>query len=359
MIFWRIIITHSKASLYGEVFYFFKTSMKQFLYIKRIFFLCIVAIIWLLTIPKTHALSCASYLSFEDLYEQESYAFIGQVRNISFVPDSTNQTYCNEVGSPDLAIGTYTYTFTVEDSLKGTFEDTTTLKRMVNGINCTRWWACNTLETGKTYAVVSYDGKNLWDGLCSACPYALASEVHLSKPVYNPALDQDCISYYDGCNTCNKAENGTAICTLRACLQQEEPYCITFKDNPSPLGHPDIPFTCIRWYDGCNDCIIEEGEITGCTKRACIHQDVPKCLEHNFIYLEKIHLDLITSAVNKRKETATPVSTENVYNTIQNKRDEINNILMRTTFIIWSPQLIAYQRTLEILIAIEHTLHNA
>lgn len=36
------------------------------------------------------------------------------------------------------------------------------------------------------------------------------------------------------------------------------------KSDPFP-----IPANCSLWFDGCNRCIVENGEIKGCTKMAC------------------------------------------------------------------------------------------
>ena len=40
-----------------------------------------------------------------------------------------------------------------------------------------------------------------------------------------------------------------------------------------------VPANCKTWYDGCNSCFVENGEIQGCTEMACFQLDTPKCIE--------------------------------------------------------------------------------
>ena len=37
-------------------------------------------------------------------------------------------------------------------------------------------------------------------------------------------------------------------------------------------GNAAIPEGCVSWFDGCNTCSVKEGEIGGCTKKACKSQ---------------------------------------------------------------------------------------
>ncbi len=42
----------------------------------------------------------------------------------------------------------------------------------------------------------------------------------------------------------------------------------------------EIPKNCISWYDGCNTCSVKDGKIGMCTQRACFRQWTPKCLKY-------------------------------------------------------------------------------
>jgi len=46
-------------------------------------------------------------------------------------------------------------------------------------------------------------------------------------------------------------------------------------------SNSDIPKSCIKWYDGCNDCSVVNGKIGSCTEKACLVQNEPKCLEYS------------------------------------------------------------------------------
>ena len=53
------------------------------------------------------------------------------------------------------------------------------------------------------------------------------------------------------------------------------------------LKHPeintvnDIPTDCVSWYDGCNSCIVRDGMISGCTRMMCFREDNPRCLSYS------------------------------------------------------------------------------
>jgi hypothetical protein len=51
----------------------------------------------------------------------------------------------------------------------------------------------------------------------------------------------NCISWFDGCNTCSGIAGGPAACTLRACIGNEAPgYCISYRTEDTP--RPVLPF---------------------------------------------------------------------------------------------------------------------
>jgi len=40
---------------------------------------------------------------------------------------------------------------------------------------------------------------------------------------------------------------------------------------------PQIPYNCVTWYDGCNTCSVNLGELQGCTMMMCFTQNEPYC----------------------------------------------------------------------------------
>jgi hypothetical protein len=46
---------------------------------------------------------------------------------------------------------------------------------------------------------------------------------------------------------------------------------------PEP-ARPTIPAGCVSWHDGCNTCMVQDGQISGCTMMMCFQQTTPHCL---------------------------------------------------------------------------------
>ena len=44
------------------------------------------------------------------------------------------------------------------------------------------------------------------------------------------------------------------------------------------LQEAKIPLNCSYWFDGCNECYVEAGEIVDCSRRECEVYEKPKCL---------------------------------------------------------------------------------
>ena len=52
---------------------------------------------------------------------------------------------------------------------------------------------------------------------------------------------------------------------------------------PQNINHEQVPNNCISWYDGCNTCTVSNGNIGGCTRMMCFREDTPRCLEYNTV----------------------------------------------------------------------------
>jgi hypothetical protein len=50
-----------------------------------------------------------------------------------------------------------------------------------------------------------------------------------------------------------------------------------------PLSHSgnSIPLNCKVWYDGCNTCQVNNGNIGACTRMMCFREDTPYCMDSN------------------------------------------------------------------------------
>jgi len=64
-------------------------------------------------------------------------------------------------------------------------------------------------------------------------------------------------------------------------LNENQPWVenkIVFRlNNTNTLNIDIIPNDCILWYDGCNTCIANNGILSGCTKIMCFTEDPPEC----------------------------------------------------------------------------------
>jgi hypothetical protein len=45
-----------------------------------------------------------------------------------------------------------------------------------------------------------------------------------------------------------------------------------------PTNNPSIPLSCNTWYDGCNTCQVNNGQLRGCTRMMCFREDTPRCM---------------------------------------------------------------------------------
>jgi len=84
-------------------------------------------------------------------------------------------------------------------------------------------------------------------------------------------IPKSCTSWYDGCNTCFVTDGEIGGCTKKACEVLETPYCREYKQ--------DVPKDCVSWFDGCNNCGAKDGNLTMCTLMYCETPSEPYCRE--------------------------------------------------------------------------------
>jgi len=53
--------------------------------------------------------------------------------------------------------------------------------------------------------------------------------------------------------------------------------------NKKHYKNTQIPTTCTLWNDGCNNCGVNNGKLTFCTKRMCFRKQKPHCLKYSGI----------------------------------------------------------------------------
>ncbi len=97
--------------------------------------------------------------------------------------------------------------------------------------NCLLNNMCKIPQPGPTTysneCVAKSDGsKILYKGECESKKDKLGED-NLKKEI-----PDNCITWFDGCNTCGRADNGIMMmCTMMACMEYSKPYCIKFADD--------------------------------------------------------------------------------------------------------------------------------
>ncbi len=86
----------------------------------------------------------------------------------------------------------------------------------------------------------------------------------------------DCVSYFDGCNTCTVQDGRPHACTLMYCETPTEPKCL---EKRSDIKEIDLT-NCLSYFDGCNNCGVENGQLTFCTLMYCEKPTEPKCTQY-------------------------------------------------------------------------------
>ena len=79
----------------------------------------------------------------------------------------------------------------------------------------------------------------------------------------------NCTWWFDGCNSCIVKDGQINGCTRMACSIYEEPSCIQ---------KTKVPTDCQMWFDGCNNCkVLEKGDQLACTRKHCKIKEEPFC----------------------------------------------------------------------------------
>jgi len=88
------------------------------------------------------------------------------------------------------------------------------------------------------------------------------------------AIDPNCTSYFDGCNTCMVSGGVIGGCTKMFCETSAEPQCLEYAYTGIDLTN------CTSYFDGCNNCTVENGKPSACTMMYCETPAEPKCNQY-------------------------------------------------------------------------------
>ncbi len=104
---------------------------------------------------------------------------------------------------------------------------------------------------------------------------AAAAVVLLVVPptVAQTPIPDDCVRWFDGCNTCARNPSGPVVCTQRKCAETKPAVCL------QRLGERRaMPADCAVWYDGCNTCTRSANGHLRCTRRYCSTRGPSRCV---------------------------------------------------------------------------------
>lgn len=105
-------------------------------------------------------------------------------------------------------------------------------------------------------------------GICEPpCPY--------SRDNWGNCIDYNCNQWFDGCNRCVVSNGDIIQCTNTICYGiTESSHCL---DEEVTNKDPMVPHNCIMWFDGCNTCSMSDGIPRICTLMMCFTNEEPYC----------------------------------------------------------------------------------
>jgi hypothetical protein len=104
--------------------------------------------------------------------------------------------------------------------------------------------------------------------------FAIAHPGHEGHENYSETNETDdeiaCTQDVKECEDGSYVSRVAPTCEFEACPNYEE--------------EDEIPEDCIKWFDGCNTCEVDDGEIMACTEKECIVKEDPKCEKYKEEY---------------------------------------------------------------------------
>jgi len=112
-------------------------------------------------------------------------------------------------------------------------------------------WGKSVLEYGNDFkCLIDEQGFCFLHGSCKPANCDPTVEPQNNDTVIQEFIQNGCVSYFDGCNTCSVDESGRSMCTLMACTTMREPKCNKYKEIILPISSQESDR---GWYYGAKD----------------------------------------------------------------------------------------------------------
>jgi len=93
------------------------------------------------------------------------------------------------------------------------------------------------------------------------------------RDTWGNCVDENCLEWNDGCNTCSVVNGALTDCTEEVCYANPG----NSRCHSSSNDITTIPPSCASWFDGCNTCMVQNGQPSACTMMMCFRMAEPHC----------------------------------------------------------------------------------
>ena len=110
-------------------------------------------------------------------------------------------------------------------------------------------------------------------------PGTCQKQCKTTRDTYGNCVSDGCSNWFDGCNSCSVSDNTIQTCRQdNICYGRNPGHCMDNIQEPSLITN--IPWNCVSWFDGCNTCYVNNGALGGCTMMMCFTNVEPYCMSY-------------------------------------------------------------------------------
>ena len=105
------------------------------------------------------------------------------------------------------------------------------------------------------------------------------------RDTYGHCITDGCSQWFDGCNICFLINGIIQNCRQdNICNELGVSHClddINENNNGIIQSSDEIPWNCVTWFDGCNTCTVKDGILSICTLMLCFRNIQPYCMAYD------------------------------------------------------------------------------